>query len=652
MNKYGYLRVAAAAPLVKVADVDYNIDQILAAAQLAYAQGTELLVLPELAITGYTCGDLFGQQTLLSAAWRGLLRLEKELEALNDSGSMAVVVGLPVSFRGALYNCAAIICDGQIQGIVPKTYLPNYNEFYERRWFASGENVPDGSHIGQLEEYGIPFGVDLLFELDGATFGVEICEDMWTPLPPSTLATLSGAQVIVNLSATDELVAKHDYLMSLLRSRSAALQCAYVYASAGAGESSTDLVYSGNAIICENGRVMAESPRFTDKALLEVADVDIESLMHDRRVQTTFADNAKAINLPDYRRVLLTDNMFSEPREPEGLLRSVVADPFVPENPELRRRRCEEVTNIQAEGLVQRLRSTGMKSLTVGISGGLDSTLALLVAVRAFDKLGIPRENIHAVTMPGFGTTDRTYENAVAMIRCVGATFHEIPIKDAVMQHFHDIGHDPAVRDLTYENSQARARTMILMDLSGMYGGFVLGTGDLSELALGWCTYNADQMSMYNVNSSVPKTLVRHLVNYFADEAEPELQTILRDVIDTPVSPELLPADPDGEIAQKTEDLVGPYFLHDFFIFNTLRHGFGPAKIYMLARKAFVDRYDAKTIKHWLKTFYRRFFTQQFKRSCMPDGPKVGSICLSPRGDWRMPSDASFALWMKEAEAL
>ncbi|MCM1319247.1 MAG: NAD(+) synthase [Muribaculaceae bacterium] len=643
MNEFGFLRVGAAVPTIKIADVNANVQHIKELAERAHADKVQLLAFPELCITGYTCADLFMQSRLLKDAMSGLNELAEFSKHLPG---MAMAVGAPVMHRNALYNCAAVICNGRIEAIIPKTYLPNYSEFYEKRWFASATTIAPCEY---LENGMIPFGTDILIDVEGVKVGIEICEDMWTPLPPSTPAALSGATVIVNLSASNELAAKHDYLMSLIRSRSATLRTAYVYASAGAGESSTDLVYSGNAIVAENGTLLAESPRFTAGELYEFADVDIEALLHDKMQSNSFTDNAVGgITLPDYR---IVDTHIETSGQPSDLKRKIIADPFVPADLDKRRERCCEIVNIQAEALMQRLRATGMKSVTVGVSGGLDSTLAILVADLAFQRLELPAENIIGVTMPGFGTTDRTYDNAVSLIRLIGATFKEVSIKDAVIQHFKDINHDIYNHNLTYENSQARERTQLLMDISGQTGGLVLGTGDLSELALGWCTYNADQMSMYGVNASVPKTLVRHLVAWFADDTtNRKLRDVLLDIIDTPVSPELIPANDKGEIVQKTEDLVGPYELHDFFIYQTLRYGSSPAKVYFLARHAFAGKYNNETIKHWLNTFYRRFFTQQFKRSCMPDGPKVGSICLSPRGDWRMPSDASAVAWLRDFE--
>lgn len=646
MDEYGYMRVAACAPRVGVAAVRTNVEQIKLMARRAWEAHARLTVMPELCVTGYTCGDLFLQQSLINAARRALT----ELAAFTKSvPGMALAIGLPLTWRGALYNCAAVMQDGELHGVVAKTYLPNYSEFYEKRWFASGGDLPDNAVIN-IDGKDLPFGTDLLFRQEDAVIGVELCEDLWTPLPPSTLAALSGATVIANLSATNEVIGKHQYLTRLIEGQSARLHAAYIYASAGHGESSTDLVYSGNAIICENGKTVAASPRFKADELMEVADIDLQLLERERMAGGSFGDNAARMSLPDFRIVELPAPQKVE-ITPATLLREIDPAPFVPHDKERRAERCEEIINIQSEGLMKRLRHTGARSLVVGVSGGLDSTLALLVASRAFERLGLDPKGIIGVTMPGFGTTDRTYTNALTLIRRLGATLREVPIAPAVRQHFSDIGHDEKVHDLTYENSQARERTQILMDIAGAEGGFVLGTGDLSELALGWCTYNADHMSMYGVNASVPKTLVRHLVEWVADDTDnEELRTALRDVADTPVSPELLPPDADGNIAQKTEDLVGPYPLHDFFLYYLLRHGFTPRKILLLACKAFDGQYSEEVIRHWLDTFYRRFFSQQFKRSCLPDGPKVGSVCLSPRGDWRMPSDATREAFISKFE--
>ncbi|MCM1005031.1 MAG: NAD(+) synthase [Prevotella sp.] len=647
MQNYGFLRVGAAVPNISIANVQANINEVFRLMENAAASSASVLVLPELCVTGYTCADLFMQDTLIDSALSGLKQICDYSAKYPD---LVTFVGVPIKYKSALYNCGAAVANGKILGLIPKSYLPNYSEFYEKRWFAPACSIASGSEIN-IADSNIPVGTDILFEVAGVTIGVEICEDMWTPLPPSTLAALGGAQLIVNLSASNALAAKRDYLTELLRSRSAALQCAYVYASAGKGESTTDLVYAGNAIIAENGTLLRNAFGFENSKMCEYCDVDIQALMHDRMLHGSFTDNAATTPLPKYRTV--SCNVQIKAVAERELLRKVIADPFVPAYPAKRKNRCEEIINIQAHGLIQRLRATGMKSVTIGISGGLDSTLAVLVAHRAFKLLGLPYENIIGVTMPGFGTTSRTYENAKALVQLLGATLLEVSISAAVIQHFKDIHHDINVHNLTYENSQARERTQLLMDISGQNGGMVLGTGDLSELALGWCTYNGDHMSMYGVNASVPKTLVRHLVAHFADESENEaLSAILRDIIDTPVSPELIPATADDKISQKTEDLVGPYALHDFFIYQTLRYGFGPSKVYLLARKAFAGTYTDEIIIHWLRSFYRRFFTQQFKRSCMPDGPKVGSVSLSPRGDWRMPSDACAAQWLKECDEL
>ncbi len=616
----------------------------------AHRGGSQLLVVPELAITGYTCADLFAQRPLLDAASESLLRIAEESAQLPG---MLTFVGAPLCHKGALYNCAVAINNGRILGVVPKTYLPNYNEFYEKRWFASAATLKPGCQI-EICGASHPFGTDLIFRHGDATVAAEICEDLWTVNPPGVRAAIEGANVIVNLSATNEVIGKHDYLTSLISQQSGRCHAAYVYASAGFGESSTDLVYAGNAIIAENGHILRHSPRFQATALQESADIDLELLDHDRQIGGSMAD-AQAYAFRDeltYRTVAAETSTELE-SACTSLLRTVNPYPFVPSEHNERYSRCGEIIEIQTHGLMQRLSATGCKTLVVGISGGLDSTLALLIAANAFDKLHLDRKGIKGVTMPGFGTTGRTYRNAITLMEQLGVSILEINIAKAVRQHFLDIDHDEAIQDVTYENSQARERTQILMDLANKYCGMVLGTGDLSELALGWATYNGDHMSMYGVNTSVPKTLVKYLVSYFASVAKEEkLRAALLDIIDTPISPELIPADEKGNIKQKTEDLVGPYPLHDFFLYNMLRHGFSPRKIYKLACIGFKDEFDAATISHWLKTFYRRFFAQQFKRSCLPDGPKIGSICLSPRGDWRMPSDVKSTLWLKEIEEL
>lgn len=636
--KDGYIKVAAITPDVKVADTKYNTEQICAKIRECGANGAKILVFPELCVTGYSCGDLFLQETLLRGAMKGLKKIKKATKGLDA----IVFVGLPVSYKGKLYNAAAAISDGEILGIVPKTYLPNYNEFYEARHFAKGMKETVSLEIG---DDCVPMGANLLFVCDSMkelVIGAEICEDLWAPNPPSIGHALAGANVIVNLSASDETVGKDAYRRSLVQGQSARLLCGYVYACAGCGESTQDVVFSGHNIIAENGILLEESKRFWNETIY--SEIDLQKLMQERRRNTTFEpkDDAK-----DYEEVEFSLNI-----EQTKLTRPVCAAPFVPEDTKDRDGRCEEILTIQATGLLGRLRHTGCRCAVLGISGGLDSTLALLVTVRAFDLLGLDRKGILAVTMPGFGTTDRTYQNAVSMIRALGATFLEVPIRDAVSIHFKDIGFDSSNHDVTYENAQARERTQILMDIANKEGGMVIGTGDMSELALGWATYNGDHMSMYGVNASVPKTLVTHLVRYFAKGCkEGTLRDALFDVLDTPVSPELLPPK-DGEIAQKTEDLVGPYELHDFFLYYMLRFGFSPGKIYRLAKWAFLGTYENETILKWLKNYYRRFFSQQFKRSCLPDGPKVGTIAVSPRGDLRMPSDACVKIWQDELEEL
>ena len=635
--KYGFINVAAAVPAIKVADVDYNVQQIESLMAQAEGKGVEILVTPELCITGYSCQDLFREQLLLDKSEEGILQLLDFTRKLDT----ILVVGAPVLVNSLLYNCAVIIQRGQILGIVPKTYLPNYGEFYEKRWFASAQDLnPTDIYFA-----GSPVHVSsepILFTTgDGVKFGVEICEDVWAPIPPSNNLALAGADIILNLSASDELIGKHDYLRSLLAQQSARTIGGYVYASCGFGESTQDVVYGGNAMIFENGKLLVEGERFSFQPQIRMCQIDVEKLRTERRQNTTFINaqrGAHALNIPA-KAVAPKDFV---------LTRDIDAHPFIPKGGDMQTR-CEEILSIQVAGLAKRLYHINAKTAVIGISGGLDSTLALLVTVKAFDKLGLERKGIVGVTMPGFGTTDRTYNNAIKLMQTLGVTIREISIAKAVTQHFEDIGHDMKLHDITYENSQARERTQILMDVANQVNGIVVGTGDLSELALGWATYNGDHMSMYGVNAGVPKTLIRYLVNYVAGEMATET---LLDIVDTPISPELIPADEQGRIKQKTEDLVGPYELHDFFIYYFLRYGFGPAKIYIMAQKAFKDAYDDETIKKWLKTFCRRFFTQQFKRSCLPDGPKVGSVSLSPRGDWRMPSDASSALWLKECEKL
>lgn len=635
--KQGFIKTAAVTPKIRVADPGYNAGIICEGIRKAAGQGAKVIVLPELCITGYTCGDLFFQDLLLRKAEEALLTIAEATKNIDA----IVFAGLPLEYDGKLYNTAAAMSRGAILGIVPKTCIPNYNEFYEARYFTEGMKEPVEAEI---HGYGsVPMGTRQLFccsKMPELKIGVEICEDLWTTEPPSIRHAMNGAVLIVNLSASNETTGKNEYRMDLAVGQSGRLLCGYVYASAGEGESTQDVVYSGHNLISENGHILKESPRFTNE--VTCTEIDIFRILAERRRMTTFRT----------RRDGYFKREFSLNIEETELTRSVDPAPFVPKKQAERQKRCSEILLIQAMGLKKRMEHTQCKTAVVGISGGLDSTLALLVTVRAFDLLGIDHGNIMAVTMPGFGTTDRTYDNAVKLIRCLHANFQEVDIKEAVQVHFKDIGQDASAHDVTYENSQARERTQILMDLANMSDGMVIGTGDLSELALGWATYNGDHMSMYAVNSSVPKTLVRHLVRYYADTCgNPELYQVLLDILDTPVSPELLPPE-GGKISQKTEDIVGPYELHDFFLYNMLRLGFSPAKIYRLAKIAFTGCYEDEVILKWLNIFYRRFFSQQFKRSCLPDGPKVGSVAVSPRGDLRMPSDASAALWLMELDHL
>lgn len=640
---YGFIKVAAAVPHVQVADCSYNIGQIENLMRQASEKGVQLIAFPELSVTAYTCLDLFAQQTLLKNAEQALLKLVGDTADLN----LLTIVGAPLVTDNRLINAAIAFQSGKIIGVVPKTYLPNYKEFQEQRWFTSATELWDKTISIGNNRY--PMNSHLLFTSGQVKVGIEICEDLWVPVPPSSLLAMEGANILVNISASNELIGKHHYLRSLIRQQSARCMAGYVYTSAGFGESSTDLVFAGNGIIAENGNLLEESPRFTMQEQLIISEIDVENLQNDRRVNTSFMHGASTL-LPE--ETIVVPFALSETSGDPVLTRPIDPHPFTPSGDALKER-CEEIFQIQVAGLAKRMVHTHSKTAVVGISGGLDSTLALLVTVMAFDALGIPRDQILGITMPGFGTTDRTYTNACDLIRHLGVTLKEISIKDACLQHFKDIDHDPSVHDVTYENSQARERTQILMDVANQVGGMVIGTGDLSELALGWATYNGDHMSMYGVNGSIPKTLVKYLVEWVAhnrvDEAS---RATLLDIVDTPISPELIPADENGNIKQKTEDLVGPYELHDFFLYHFLRFGSSPAKIYFLAGQAFKDNYDKETIKKWLYTFFRRFFQQQFKRSCLPDGPKVGSVSLSPRGDWRMPSDAMATLWLKEIEGL
>lgn len=635
--RQGFIKVAALTPKVTVADTQANRKEICRLMDEAEAKGAKILVFPELCITGYTCGDLFYQQVLLREAKKELLAIAKYTQRKD----YLAFVGLPLEYNGKLYNVAAAVTQGKVLGLVPKTHIPNYNEFYERRHFAPGMKQP--VPVALDEDTVVPMGTRVLFQcrqMPELKIGAEICEDVWAPNPPGVEHALAGATLLVNLSASDETTGKDMYRKSLVTGQSGRLICGYVYCSAGDGESTQDVVYSGHNLIAENGTLLAESRRFCNESIY--TELDMVRLNEERRRMSTFMTSDESyLNVE-----------FSLKEEKTELTRFVDPAPFVPGNKADREKRCEEIFMIQAMGLKKRLEHTHAATAVVGISGGLDSTLALLVMVKAFDLIGKDHKDIVAVTMPGFGTTDRTYDNAVSLIKSLGATFREVSIVDSVRVHFKDIGQDEAVHDVTYENGQARERTQILMDIANKSGGMVIGTGDMSELALGWATYNGDHMSMYGVNASVPKTLVRHLVCYYADTcADETLQKVLYDVLDTPVSPELLPPE-DGKISQKTEDIVGPYELHDFFLYYILRFGCTPKKIYRLANYAFAGTYDTETIQKWLKIFYRRFFSQQFKRSCLPDGPKVGTVAVSPRGDLRMPSDASARIWMEELEHL
>ena len=637
----GFVKIAAATPALRVADCAYNASEIITLAKQAADKGAKLIVFPELCLTGYTCGDLFLQQTLLDGALTALETVRDETAKLDA----AIVVGLPLRVCGKLFNVAAVLCGGVIEGIIPKLCIPGYSEFYEQRHFTSGAGMPFQAISVCGQDTLFSGGTPLVFpcnSMSDFSFGVEICEDLWASEPPSAKLAQAGAHIIVNLSASDELVGKADYRRDLVRQQSGRLLCAYLYADAGFGESTQDLVFAGHNLIAENGAILAESRLFEGGVIY--ADIDVQRLAHERQRMNTFeakVDLGSPMAQP--LRLHLDENDLTD--------RTFPRTPFVPSNKAQREERCEEILTIQAVGLATRLRAAHATTAVIGLSGGLDSTLALIVTAHAFDRLGLDRKGILAVTMPCFGTTARTRGNAEKLAEAYGATLKTVDIKAAVDQHFADIGHDWDDHSVTFENAQARMRTLVLMDLANKCGGMVVGTGDLSELALGWATYNGDHMSMYGVNASVPKTLVRYLVAYEADHTLGELSDVLYDVLDTPVSPELLPPK-DGEISQKTEDLVGPYELHDFFLYYMLRFGYPPRKIYRAARKTFAGVYDDSTIKKWLVTFIRRFFTQQFKRSCLPDGPKVGTVALSPRGDWRMPSDASYALWLKEAEAL
>ena len=640
--KHGFVKVAAAVPAVKVADVMYNVQEIERLIAMADAEHVEVVVFPELSITGYSCQDLFRERLLLDKAEEGLLRLIDFTRKLDT----IAVVGMPIEVGSLLLNCAVVIQQGSILAVVPKTYLPNYGEFYEKRWFASARDLnPTTVYLA-----GSPVEISaepvVIRTSGGVGLGIEICEDVWAPIPPSNNLTMAGADIILNLSASDELIGKHQYLRSLIAQQSARTICGYVYSSCGFGESTQDVVYGGNAMIFENGIMLVEGDRFSFQPQLQTAQIDVERLRTERRANSTF----KTAQRIGHARII--DAKLLLEQHPFELERPIDPHPFIPSDKDMAET-CEEILNIQTAGLAKRLVHTNCQHVVLGISGGLDSTLALLVCVRTFDKLGYDRKGIVGVTMPGFGTSDRTHDNATSLMQSLGISQMEISIAKAVKQHFEDIGHDINNHDVTYENSQARERTQILMDLSNKLSALVVGTGDLSELALGWATYNGDHMSMYGLNAGIPKTLIQYLIRYIAALPKSSAERdVLIDIVNTPISPELTPADAQGNIQQKTEDLVGPYELHDFFLYYMLRFGFSPAKIMLMAEKAFGKSYDRETIKKWLTTFSRRFFAQQFKRSCLPDGPKVGSISLSPRGDWRMPSDASSALWLKECEDL
>ena len=645
---YGFIRTAAAVPKLKVADCIYNTDEILNIIEEAYKKDVKILAFPELSITSYTCADLFAQTTLIEYAEKSLERIAE----FSKDKDMFITVGLPVCCDNQTFNCIAAISKGKILGLIPKTCLPNYSEFYEERWFASSADIisDEVTICGQT----VPIGADILFtaeNIKNLTIGIEVCEDLWSPIPPSSYQSIFGATIIINGSASNELATKHEYRRNLVSQQSSRCICGYIYSSAGTGESTQDTVFSGHSMICENGNMLSESKRFLKEGSIIISDIDIELLANDRKKNTSFMTQLRKNEGPVFFRTVkftLGENSIDD------FYRTIKTAPFVPDNNIMLNERCEDIFNIQVTGLSKRITHTNSKALVVGISGGLDSTLALLVAVKACDYIGLDRKCVHGITMPGFGTTDRTYNNALNLMKSLGITLKEISIKDASIQHFKDIGHDINIHDVTYENTQARERTQILMDYANKEYGMVIGTGDLSELALGWATYNGDHMSMYGVNGGIPKTLVRVLVKWVAENETlgEGAAEILFDVLDTPVSPELLPPDKDGNINQKTEEIVGPYELHDFFLYYVVRFGFTPAKILFLAEKAFNGKYTRETLIKWIKNFYRRFFAQQFKRSCLPDGPKVGTINLSPRGDWRMPSDAVGRIWLDEAEKL
>ena len=640
---YGFVRVGTAIPPVKVADCMYNVEEMLPIISEAEKSDTEIIVFPELGITSYCCGDLYRQQTLLNGVEKAL---QKILSATKNF-EIIIIAGAPIASKGILFNCAIVMWHGEIIGIVPKTYIPNNDGLLEKKWFTSYKNQPEETEITICDKK-ININKLQLFHTPKFTFGIEIGEDLWAPIPPSSIQTIHGAEIIFNLSATPETVGRNSYLKELCRQQSARCINGYVYSGCGFGESSGDSVFTGNALIIENGKILKESERFSLKSQLIISEIDVEKIRHERMKNNLFADLCY-----DYKNLKITHIRVNQKTVPlKKLIRKYDKNPFIPQNGQLTDR-CNEILNIQASGLAKRIQHTHATTCIIGISGGLDSTLALLATVLAFDMLNKPHTQIIAITMPGFGTTDRTYNNAIELMRALGVTIREIPIKEACIQHFKDIEHNIEHHDTTYENSQARERTQILMDIANKMNGLVIGTGDLSELALGWATYNGDHMSMYSINASIPKTLIKHLIYLIAQKSDnKKIQDTLIDIVNTPISPELIPADNDGNIKQKTEDLVGPYELHDFFLYHTLRNGFTPSKIYFLAQETFKDTYTNTTIKKWLTTFCHRFFTQQFKRTCMPDGPKVGSCSLSPRGDWNMPTDASNTLWINICENL
>lgn len=650
---FDFYRIAAAVPDMKVADVCYNKEQMLNQVQEAEKKGVNLIVFPELSMTGYTCGDLFFQHSLLEESKKMSAAFLQETAGID----MVIVFGMPLEIACSIYNVAIIAYHGIVYGVNVKTFLPNYNEFYEKRWFSSAKDLSmDHIFASELipnikEDYTIPIGNDLIYNLPNAfCFGAEICEDLWAPLTPSAYMAMSGAQLIVNLSASNDTIGKREYRRSLVKEKSTSLMCTYVYTSSGCSESTTDLVFSGHSMICENGKMLAENEQLAENDYLLIMDIDMEKINADRRKGKTYQDCAATFGMSrPIRQVIIP---VSEMFESDGSLRTVNPHPFIPQDTNKRQKRCMDIFRMQIGGLKKRLSICGGK-MVIGVSGGMDSTLALLVAAQTLKQMGLPSTNLTGITMPAFGTTNRTYQNSLTLMKTLGVTIKEIPIKEACAIHYRDIGHDMEHKDITYENVQARERTQVLMDYANKIGAIVVGTGDLSELALGWCTYNADQMSMYGVNASIPKTLVKWMIaSVITCDIFPESTEVLKDIIETPISPELLPPDENGNIIQKTEDSVGPYELHDFFLYYVMRFGYTPDKIFYLAKRAFRNQYDNNTILKWMNMFYRRFFSQQFKRSCMPDGVKVGSVCLSPRGDWRMPSDASVSLWMKQIEAL